>query len=128
TLIKVLAGVHAPDGGEVVLDGSPVRFSGPGEARRAGIAVVHQELSLVSELTVADNLVLGREPRRRGGRLDRREAHRRAVAALARVGAHIDPDARVGALGTGEQQLVEIARALSEQPRLLVFDEPTAAL
>jgi ribose transport system ATP-binding protein len=128
TLIKILSGVQRCDSGRVVIDGLPVELTGPHDARARGVAVVHQELSLVPQLTVADNIVLGREPRRRGSRLDLRRATADARAALALIGAGIDAGARVASLTTGEQQLVEIARALAEQPRLLVLDEPTAAL
>ncbi|WP_131740568.1 sugar ABC transporter ATP-binding protein [Actinomadura roseirufa] len=128
TLIKILTGVERADRGAVLLDGEPVALAGPRDAGDRGLAVVHQELSLVPELTVADNILLGREPRRRTGRLDRRRARTLAVEALARIGADLDPDARIASLGTGRRQLVEIARALAGRPRLLVLDEPTAAL
>ncbi|KWX22729.1 sugar ABC transporter [Mycolicibacterium wolinskyi] len=128
TLIKILSGAQRNDSGRVLIDGQPVELAGPRDARARGVAVVHQELSLVPELTVADNIVLGREPRRRGARLDRRRATGDATAALALIGANIDSGARVATLTSGEQQLVEIARALAEQPRLLILDEPTAAL
>jgi ribose transport system ATP-binding protein len=128
TLIKVLSGAERADGGTVVVGGEPVEFVGPRDARARGIAVVHQELSLIPELTVAENIVLGREPRTRLGRLDRRRATAVARDAMARVGADIAPDTPVGALNSGGQQLVEIARALTEAPQVLVLDEPTAAL
>ena len=128
TLIKVLSGAERADSGRVVIAGEQVELSGPRDAGTRGITVVHQELSLVPELTVTENIVLGREPRDRFGRLHRRAAEAEAVAALARIGADIAPKTRVGTLNTGAQQLIEIARALAEDPRVLILDEPTAAL
>ncbi len=127
TLIKIVAGAHAPDRGTVELAGSPVRFAGPLDAWRAGIAVIHQELSLVPALTVRENLFLGREAAR-GGFVDAGAERRRAREALARLGADVEPEALAGDLDVARQQLVEIARALLADARLLILDEPTAAL
>lgn len=129
TLIKVLCGYypHGSYSGEILLDGQPARFRDLGDGERAGIALIAQELALVPELSVAENLMLGREPVRHGLiRWDvvRAEARR----ALARVGLDIDPDTPVKALGIGQQQMVEIAKALGKDARILVLDEPTAAL
>jgi D-xylose transport system ATP-binding protein len=129
TLIKVLCGFHPHGsyGGEIVLDGTPLRLRTPRAAEAHGIALIAQELALVPELSVAENLVLGREPVRRGlVDWDAVDAHARH--ALARVGLEVDPAAKVKELGIGQQQMVEIARALAKDARILVLDEPTAAL
>jgi len=127
TLIKVLAGAYPADAGQVVVEGRRLG-SGPAAALDAGIAVIYQELSLVPEMSVAENLLLGRMPQV-AGLLDRRGARRRAREVLARVGLpDLDPDARVATLGLNVRQLVEIAKALAKDARILVMDEPTAAL
>jgi ribose transport system ATP-binding protein len=130
TLLKILAGVyaHGSFAGELVLDGVPLVLRSTADARRAGIAIVHQELMLVPEMTVAENLLLGREPGRFGFVDDAAlEAHARAL--FARFGEDgIDVRAPVASLGIGVQQIVEIVRALQDDARVLVLDEPTAAL
>ncbi|MDA0947204.1 MAG: sugar ABC transporter ATP-binding protein [Planctomycetota bacterium] len=127
TLMRILAGIHAPDAGELRLGGEPVRFDGPREAMAAGIGLIHQELCLCDNLSVEENILLGREPRR-GGLLDRRAMRRRALEVLDRVGLQVDPAQRLGALSLGAQQLVEVAKALSLNARVLIFDEPTSSL
>jgi ribose transport system ATP-binding protein len=127
TLIKILAGVHRDYQGTIQLDGRPVRPRSPTEAGSLGIAVIHQELSLVPSMTIADNVLLGRWPTRAGlvlGRVERAEARR----SLAIVGLDMDVDQRVEQLPIGTQQLIEIAKALSQRARVLVMDEPTSAL
>ena len=129
TLIKVLAGAypHPEYGGEIILEGSERRFGGVREAEKAGIAVIYQELSLVKDLTVAENIFLGREPRRFGV-INWEELYSRAQQHLSDLHLTIDPRTPVRNLGIGQQQLVEIAKALSHEARILVLDEPTAAL
>ncbi|GAB3937039.1 hypothetical protein GCM10027614_14530 [Micromonospora vulcania] len=129
TLMKVLVGVHQPDAGRIELDGEPVHFHHPRQALAAGVSIVHQELNLLPERTVAENIFLGREPRRRFG-VDRAAMDREATRLLATLGAEdvISPRSLVGRLPVARQQLVEIAKALSFEPRVLVLDEPTAAL
>lgn len=127
TLISLVAGVQAPDAGEIRLAGTAVRFASVHEARRAGVSAVFQEFSLVPQLTVAENIVLGDEPRR-GLLLDVAAARRIARELLDRLGFALDPDARVEGLTRAEQQMVEIAKAFRSKPRVLVLDEPTASL
>ncbi|HUQ07471.1 MAG TPA: sugar ABC transporter ATP-binding protein [Kofleriaceae bacterium] len=131
TLLKVLAGIHGAGSytGDIVVDDVPRRFAVPADALRAGIAVVHQELMLVPELTVAQNLLLGREPRR-FGLVDHAKLEAQACEELARFGfaGEIDVTRPIHELGIGLQQIVEIVRALAQDARILVLDEPTAAL
>ncbi|MEH1102800.1 sugar ABC transporter ATP-binding protein [Micromonospora sp. CPCC 205561] len=128
TLINILSGVVTDYEGRVSVRGEVVRFAHPAAAQAAGIATIHQELDLVPALSVAENLVLGREPRTRLRTLDRRAMLRAAHDWLAPLGADLDPRRPVGSLRVGEQQLVEIAKALSLDARVLIMDEPTAAL
>ena len=128
TLMRILAGVEEPTRGRLVLDGRPVRFASPRAAAAAGIAIIHQELSLFPSLSVAENVFAGREPLCCGVVVDRARAERQARAVLERLEQPIDPGARCGALPLGQQQIVEIARALVCEARVLIMDEPTSAL
>ncbi len=127
TLMKILSGVLMPDQGELFVRGKPVQFQSPLEAQQAGISIIHQELNLVEELSVAANVFLGREERRWGWLRQRAMVdHCRQV--LRRLHCHVDPRTPVGQLRVGDQQLVEIARALAFQAEVLIMDEPTSAL
>jgi ribose transport system ATP-binding protein len=128
TLMKILEGVYTLDRGTIELDGEPVQLGSPQAARRHGVAMIFQELSLVPTLTVAQNIYLTREARTRGGLLDDRALERQASALLAELGVDIDPRTEVGRLGVASMQLVEIAKALSQDARVLIMDEPTASL
>ncbi|MFG3009455.1 sugar ABC transporter ATP-binding protein [Streptomyces cinerochromogenes] len=128
TLIKTLAGVHRPDTGQVLLDGEPVVFHGPGDARDAGIAVIYQEPTLFPDLSIAENIFMGRRPRRSLGRIDHRATRAATAALMRRLGVDLDPDRPARGLSIADQQIVEIAKALSFDARVLVMDEPTAAL
>ncbi|MFF5982092.1 sugar ABC transporter ATP-binding protein [Streptomyces olindensis] len=128
TLMKVVSGVHQPDEGTVEFAGAPRTFRSPREAQQAGIGIVYQELTLLPERTVAENVWLGREPLRRG-LVDRRAMLSRTAELLASIGeGSLPPDTRVGRLGVAQQQVVEIVKALALDARLLIMDEPTAAL
>ncbi|MFJ6700275.1 sugar ABC transporter ATP-binding protein [Streptomyces sp. NPDC091272] len=128
TLIKILAGVHRPDAGSVLLDGDPVVLHGPKDARDAGIAVIYQEPTLFPDLSVAENIFMGRQPRRSLGRIDHRAVNSAAATLFARLGVDLDPDRPARGLSIADQQIVEIAKALSFDARVLIMDEPTAAL
>ncbi|MGY1632664.1 sugar ABC transporter ATP-binding protein [Geodermatophilus sp. SYSU D01186] len=128
TLMKILQGVYSLDAGEIEIDGRPVRLSSIHDARTAGIGMVFQEFSLVPTLTVAQNISLGVEPLGRGGLIRDREAVRRAREVFAEMEVDVDPRAVVGDLGTAYWQLTEIAKALSQDARVLIMDEPTASL
>ncbi|MET7440299.1 sugar ABC transporter ATP-binding protein, partial [Streptomyces sp. NPDC005568] len=128
TLIKVLTGVYRPDEGEVVYDGSPVRFATPLQAQHAGISTIYQEVNLVPLMSVARNLLLGREPRGRLGLIDFRRMHREADDALRGLGIRVDVRRPLHELGVGAQQMVALARAVSVDARVVVMDEPTSSL
>ncbi len=127
TLLKVLTGALCPDSGLILLEGAPVRPRSPAEAMRLGISAVHQEIALIPELTVAENLVLGREPSRLGW-IDRRRARHRAAEALSRLGLELDVTQPLRALPIALRQMVAIARALDVSAGVLVLDEPTSSL
>jgi ribose transport system ATP-binding protein len=129
TLMKILAGAYVADEGTIALDGERVVFSTPNDALRAGIVTIYQELNLVPQLSVAENIFLGDEPLRGGTPvIDWHRAHRRSRELLGRVNLTLDTSIKVGDLGVGKQQLVEVAKALHRSARLIVMDEPTAAL
>jgi len=128
TLMKILSGVYTDYSGDLLLDGAKMALSSPRDAQRHGIAIIHQELNLVPELTVAENVYLGREPRTTAGLLDVGGMNRAARALLDRLSLPISTDRPVKWLRVGEQQLVEVAKALSLDARLLILDEPTSAL
>ncbi|MFT3989554.1 sugar ABC transporter ATP-binding protein [Aestuariivirga sp.] len=129
TLIKIIAGLHQPSGGEMRVNGKPVTFASPREAHAAGIATVHQELLLFPELTVAENIFLGQAPRTKLGALDWSTMRSRARALLDDLDSReLDVDQKVGSLSVANRQRVEIARALSQDARIVIMDEPTAAL
>ena len=128
TLMKILSGVHTRYEGEIRVAGEAASFASVREAEAAGIAIIHQELNLVPELSVAGNIFLGREPLIAGLIVDRGAMVAAAQKLLARLGIDLDPEARISSLRVGEQQLVEIAKALSISARILIMDEPTSAL
>ncbi len=127
TLIKILGGAYHPDGGDIVLDGDAIQIPSPASAQAAGISIIYQEFNLVPDLTVRENIFLGRE-RTRAGFVRAAQEHGEALELFAKIGIAIDPNARCRDLTVAQQQTVEIAKALSVNARIIVMDEPTAAL
>jgi ABC-type sugar transport system ATPase subunit len=128
TLVKVIAGALSPDSGEIVFDGAPVTWSSPGEAKRAGIHVVYQEFALFGHLSAAENIFIDDLPLRAFGIVDHRAAQRASRDLLARLGLEIDPRTPVRLLSVADQQMIEVARALVHNAKLLILDEPTAVI
>ena len=129
TLMNILSGVFPPDAGTIRVHGSePAHFANPRAAQALGIGIVHQELNLIPGLTVAENIWLGREPRTAAGLIDYARLHADTAAILARLDLHVEPTTLVGELRVGQQQLIEIGKALSSDARVLILDEPTSSL
>lgn len=129
TLMKILCGAYQADAGEMYWQGNPVQVDRPADAQRLGIAVIFQEFTLVPHLSVAQNIFLGREPKGRfPGTVDHAAMRRQAQVIMGQLGMSLDPGTEVAQLGVAQQQLVEIAKAMSQQARILVLDEPTASL
>jgi ribose transport system ATP-binding protein len=128
TLMKIMSGIYNRDGGEMFVDGNPVTPDSPRAAQDLGIGIIHQELSLMNDLTAAQNVLIGREPRRSFGRLDEVELNRKTAEIFASLNLAMDPTTKVSTQTIARQQLIEIAKTLSYEPRVLIMDEPTAAL
>ncbi len=128
TLVKILAGVHQPDAGQLMIDGEPQVFVGPAASRAAGVSIIYQEPTLFPDLTVAENIYMGRQPLGAGRAIDRKAMKRAAAEVFRQLGVALDPDRQARGLSVADQQIVEIAKAISFNARILVMDEPTAAL
>ncbi|MDR3212159.1 MAG: sugar ABC transporter ATP-binding protein [Planctomycetota bacterium] len=128
TFIKVITGVHQPDQGEIILDGKPVVFSTPLDAQAAGIAAIYQHVTSYPDLSVSENIFIGHELLHRFGRLNWDAMHAKAGDFLRRLGANFTPQTLMGSLSVAQQQIVEIAKAFSQNARIIIMDEPTAAL
>ena len=128
TLVKILAGVYHPDGGEFTVAGVPANFRNVADSKSAGISVIYQEPTLFPDLTVAENIFVGRQPLGRLGLISRREMRRLARELFSQLGVPIDPDRLADGLSIADQQIIEIAKAISLDAKFLIMDEPTAAL
>ena len=128
TLIKVLSGQHRPTSGALVMNGQAVHFDNPLQSQTAGISVINQEFNLIPQLSIAENIFLGREPVRAAGLIDWGVIRQRSAAILKELGLSIQPNMRVEYLSVADKQLVEVAKALSQDFRVMIMDEPTAAL
>ena len=127
TLMKVLTGIYSKDAGSIIYEGKEVEFTSPRESQDAGISIVHQELNMMNHLTVAQNIFIGRE-RMKGKLINDREMEREAAKLFERLKISIDPGETMGRMTVGKQQMCEIAKAISKDAKVIVFDEPTAAL
>src|SRR5829696_2143214 len=128
TLVKIVAGVHRRDSGEFRLHGESVDFHSTAESKASGVAVIYQEPTLFPDLSVTENIFMGRQPTSRIGRIDRRAMRDEAVQIFTRLGVALDPDRVTEGLSIADQQIIEIAKAISLDARVLIMDEPTAAL
>ncbi|BFT74517.1 sugar ABC transporter ATP-binding protein [Paenibacillus sp. P36] len=128
TLMKILAGIHEPDEGEILLDGKQVKIHSPTSSQKLGIGIIHQELNLISHMTVAENVFLGREPRKLGIFTDKENMVAETRQLLESFHLDLDPNAKIHSLSIGQQQIVEIVKALSLDASILIMDEPTAVL
>jgi rhamnose transport system ATP-binding protein len=128
TLVKIMAGLYQRDTGTFDMDGKPVHFRSTAEAKAAGIAVIYQEPTLFPDLSVTENVFMGRQPVGRLGRIDKAAMRAEVVEVMSRLGVHIDPDRPTQGLSIADQQIIEIAKAISLNARVLIMDEPTAAL
>jgi ribose transport system ATP-binding protein len=128
TLMKILGGVHQPDAGEVIMDGRPVKITGVADAMRLGVAFIHQELNVLGNLDVAGNVFLGREPRNVLGLINSKKIHANAEPFVRRLGLDVSTRTRLDDLSIAQQQMVEIAKALSLNARIIIMDEPTSSL
>jgi rhamnose transport system ATP-binding protein len=128
TVVKMLAGVHQPDAGQLLIEGQPAVLSGPAAAQAAGIAVIYQEPTLFPDLTVAENIFMGQQPLLAARRIDRRLMRTQSAALFERLGVQLDPGRISRGLSIADQQIVEIAKALTREAQVIVMDEPTAAL
>ena len=127
TLMKILSGVYKKDAGEILLDGSPVDITGPLHARQLGISIIYQELNVLNNMNIAENIFMGRE-KKKNGFVDKKLQHDEARALLDRVGLSVDTHTRTGRLSTAQKQMVEVAKALSTNARMIIMDEPTSSL
>lgn len=128
TLMKILTGVYTKDGGTVIVDGREVDYKNPQEAEKAGIVFIHQELNVLFDLTVEENLFMGKEIKKRFGFCDQKAMRQKASEALERLGVRIDPGEVMSNLSVGQQQMIEICKALMVDAKVIIMDEPTAAL
>ncbi|MGL4256755.1 MAG: sugar ABC transporter ATP-binding protein [Microbacterium sp.] len=128
TMVKIMAGLYTPDAGVIEMDGEEVAFRNTADAKSAGVAIVYQEPTLLPDLSVMENIFMGRFPRTRTGNIDRARMRKESQSLFARLGVHIDPDRIAEGLSIADQQIIEIAKAISMNARVLVMDEPTAAL
>lgn len=128
TLMKIIGGIYQADSGEILLDGNPIKMKNPVEAYEHGIGIVHQELSIAGNMTVAQNVFVNREPTNRFGLIDWEKLYQDTADAFVKIGANIDPRVPAGTLSVGMQQMIEISKVLSKDANILILDEPTSAL